>query len=107
MADPAWPGDFSLIASCVKPPYQDVLTTETKAMYVVAGACDPTTAPPTMTIPTDIGPVRYENYNKVADHKLGEPWTPTVGVWPVKISKEKLQKGMKFQSAKPSWSTAK
>ncbi|MBU1706721.1 hypothetical protein KKB28_02260 [bacterium] len=107
MADPAWPGDFSLIASCVMPPYQDVLTTEAKAMYVVAGACDPTTAPPMMTIPIDIGPVRYEDYNKVVDHRLGEPWTPTEGVWPVKISKEKLQKGMKLQSAKTSWNTAK
>ncbi len=109
MDDPAWPGDFSLIASNVQPPYQDVLGTEQKALYVVAGACDPTVEPPSMTIPTDIGPMRYADYYKTASHKVGEAWSPlTKGAMPKRISKEALKKGMKFhRTTKTSWSTAK
>ena len=75
-------------------------------MYVVAGACDPT-VPPAMALPPDIGPVRYADYYKTASHKIGDPWTPTKGVWPVKIGKEKLKKGLKFHTTKTSWGTAK
>ena len=109
MDDPSWPGDFSLIASCVQPPYQDVLAAEQKALYVVAGACDPTVEPPTMAFPPDVGPVRYADYYKTSSHKMGDAWSVlTKGAMPKRISKEALKNGMKFsRTTKTSWSTAK
>jgi hypothetical protein len=107
MDDPAWPGDFTLIASCVKDyPYVDASTAD-KAMYVVAGACDPT-VPPSMAMPPVVGPVSYSDYYKTASHKTGDPWSVlTKGAMPKKISKEELKDGIKFNSSKTSWGTAK
>ncbi|MBU1707564.1 hypothetical protein KKB28_06590 [bacterium] len=62
-----------------------------------------------MTIPTDIGPIRYAEYYKTVSHKTGDSWSVlTKGAMPKKISKEALKQGMKFsRNAKTSWSTAK